>query len=248
MTDIMTSLTSYQFEGRTVRTSMTEIGDPLFVAADVCGILEIANTTDALKGLEPDEVHMITLASSEGIRGNPNVNAVTESGLYALIFASRKPEAKRFRKWVTAEVLPAIRKHGIYRMASVSTMRQIDKLKLRLEAAELRAKAQALEAIARGDRARPEDGGVTDRPVGWLTVPEFVAAKLPKTDPRYEGTLLRLGWRRELRKAVVGSGVVKARTGNSVARRVFRPDLLENAWVFVAADIGLDSQLPGMEA
>jgi prophage antirepressor-like protein len=47
-----------------------------------------------------------TLALTEGIRGNPNVNVISESGLYALIFRSRKPEAIRFQKWVTGEVLP----------------------------------------------------------------------------------------------------------------------------------------------
>lgn len=90
-------------------------GEPWFVARDVCAILEIANSRDALSSLEEDE--KITVANPDG---NPRAgiphefNVVSESGLYALVFKSRKPEAKRFRKWVTSEVLPSIRKTGGY--------------------------------------------------------------------------------------------------------------------------------------
>jgi hypothetical protein len=78
----------------------------------VCCALSIANTTDALKRLDEDER---ALDSIEGIsRGNDQVNLVNESGLYSLILGSRKPEARRFKKWVTSEVLPAIRKTGGY--------------------------------------------------------------------------------------------------------------------------------------
>ena len=81
-------------------------GEIWFVAVDVCKALELENVTKALYILADDEKQVVklhTLTSSKGIRkhrGNPNVNYVNESGLYRLIFASRKPEAERFRHWV----------------------------------------------------------------------------------------------------------------------------------------------------
>ncbi|HWL51723.1 MAG TPA: Bro-N domain-containing protein [Chthoniobacteraceae bacterium] len=84
---------------------------PLFVAADVCRVLEIVDVTSALRSLDEDEKGPLIVRT---LGGNQTMNGITESGLYALIFKSRKPEAKTFRKWVTAEVLPAIRQTGRY--------------------------------------------------------------------------------------------------------------------------------------
>ena len=86
-------------------------GEPWFVAADVCKALEIGNPTDALRRLDEDER---TLVSIEGASNGLPVNAVNEPGLYVLILGSRKPEAKAFKRWITHEVLPSIRKHGAY--------------------------------------------------------------------------------------------------------------------------------------
>jgi len=87
-------------------------GNPYFVASDVCHILGLQNPTERLKTvLEDDEYFPYVVHRG---RGNRNANIVNESGLYALIFQSRKPIAKAFRKWVTSEVLPAIRKTGAY--------------------------------------------------------------------------------------------------------------------------------------
>ena len=88
-------------------------GEPWFVAADVCRALEIGNPTQALARLDVDE-KMHTLISNEGIRGNPNMSIVNEPGLYTLILGSRKPEAKAFKRWITHDVIPSIRKHGMY--------------------------------------------------------------------------------------------------------------------------------------
>ena len=82
--------------------------EPWFVAKDVCDILELSNPSVALKNLDEDERTKFNL----GRQGNTNL--INESGLYALIVRSRKPEAKKFRKWITSEVLPSIRKHGVY--------------------------------------------------------------------------------------------------------------------------------------
>ena len=87
---------------------------PWFVAADICKALEITNPSKAVSRLDEDE-KMNTLTSSEGNkRGNPNMTVVNEAGLYSLIISSRKPEAKTFKRWITHEVIPAIRKTGGY--------------------------------------------------------------------------------------------------------------------------------------
>ena len=111
-------LTTFDFNDAAVRVMMRD-EQPWFVAADVCRVLDIQNPTDAVKGLDEDET--ITLANSEG---NPragiphSLRLISESGLYALAFKSRKPEARVFRKWVTAVVLPALRKTGKYEVLS----------------------------------------------------------------------------------------------------------------------------------
>lgn len=94
-----------------VRTIMKE-GEPWFVAADVCRALEIANSRDAVARLDEDEKNTVVL--TDGNRGNPNATIVNEPGLYSLVLGSRKPEAKAFKRWITHEVIPSIRKHGAY--------------------------------------------------------------------------------------------------------------------------------------
>ena len=83
--------------------------DPWFVVKDVCDCLGLGNTTDASRRVEEEDKSTFSITKG----GMPHV-IVNESGLYTLILLSRKPEAKRFKKWVTSEVLPSIRKHGAY--------------------------------------------------------------------------------------------------------------------------------------
>lgn len=94
-----------------VRT-ITRDGEPWFVAADVCRVLEILNPRDATARLDEDEKNTVVL--TDGNRGNPNVTIINEAGLYTLVLGSRKPEAKAFKRWITHEVIPSIRKHGAY--------------------------------------------------------------------------------------------------------------------------------------
>lgn len=103
---------SFVFNSTQIRTLLKE-GEPWFVAKDVCGVLGLTNPREAVTSLDQDEL-MSVLLTSGGQRREMNV--VNESGLYALVFKSRKPEAKAFRKWVTSEVLPALRKTGSYAM------------------------------------------------------------------------------------------------------------------------------------
>ena len=86
-------------------------GDPWFVAADVCKALEIEKTNRALSRLDDDEkgAHSV---STPG--GRQRMSIISESGLCSLILGSRKPEARAFKRWITHEVIPSIRKHGAY--------------------------------------------------------------------------------------------------------------------------------------
>ena len=107
-----TEIQRFDFKGASLRTLTDEAGEPWFVAKDVCDVLELSNVGQALARLDDDEKSSITL--NDGTPGNPNKAIVSESGLYALVLASRKPEAHEFKRWVTHEVLPQIRKTGGY--------------------------------------------------------------------------------------------------------------------------------------
>lgn len=107
----MSNLIPFEFESRSVRVLTDEAGELWFVAADVCDALTIGNNRDAIARLDDDEKGVGTI---DTLKGPQELGIINESGLYSLILTSRKPEAKRFKKWVTSEVLPAIRKTGSY--------------------------------------------------------------------------------------------------------------------------------------
>lgn len=88
-------------------------GEPWFVATDVCQILGISNNRDAISRLDDDE-KKDGVGITDTVGRKNRMSVVSESGLYRLIFQSRKPEACKFRKWVTGEVLPSIRRKGFY--------------------------------------------------------------------------------------------------------------------------------------
>lgn len=105
----------FSYEGAQVRVALID-DEPWWVARDLLSILGLANVTEALRGLEQDEFrdHEVSETTENHWR---RARMVSESGLYALIFKSRTPAAKRFRRWVTTEVLPEIRRTGAYRSA-----------------------------------------------------------------------------------------------------------------------------------
>lgn len=92
---------------------ITKDGEPWFVGKDIAEVLGYSNSRDALI-THVDEEDRNTVAISDGKRGNPNQTIINESGLYSLILGSKLPSAKKFKKWVTSDVLPSIRKHGMY--------------------------------------------------------------------------------------------------------------------------------------
>lgn len=99
------------FQDKSIEIILDEQNNPLFVVKDLCNALDIEHTSNAIAGLDEDEYLTVIVVRSGQKR---NMLLVRESGLYAVIFKSRKPEAKKFRKWVTNEVLPSIRKTGSY--------------------------------------------------------------------------------------------------------------------------------------
>lgn len=101
-------VTMFDFDGSDVRVIEDAKGEPWFLAKDICDILGLTNPTMALSNLDEDERAKFNL----GRQGDANI--INESGMYSLVMTSRKPEAKKFKKWVTSEVLPSIRKTGRY--------------------------------------------------------------------------------------------------------------------------------------
>lgn len=105
-------LAVFNFENSPIRTLINEQGEVYFIASDVCKVLELSNVGQALARLDEDEKSYIIL--NDVSTGTPKLTIISESGLYSLVLSSRKPEAKAFKKWVTSEVLPQIRKTGAY--------------------------------------------------------------------------------------------------------------------------------------
>lgn len=107
----MNEVTTLDFEGNAVRVSRTASGELRWVLADVCAACGISNPRDVMRRLDDDQKGVDTI---DTLGGPQKINVITESGLYDVILDSRKPEARRFRKWITSEVLPSIREHGGY--------------------------------------------------------------------------------------------------------------------------------------
>jgi len=115
----MHELTTFSFDGALVRSHLDADGQPWFVAADVCAVLDLGNPRTSLALLDEDERGVHTVDTPGGTQQS---STVSESGMYSLVLRSRKPEAKRFKKWVTGEVLPSIRKTGAYGRPAVDPM------------------------------------------------------------------------------------------------------------------------------
>lgn len=97
----------FNFGTQSIRT-IDKDGEVWFVASDVCAVLEVTNPSQAVGRLDDDERSMLNI----GRQGDANI--INESGLYSLVLSSRKEQAKAFKRWVTHDVLPAIRKTGLY--------------------------------------------------------------------------------------------------------------------------------------
>ena len=107
----MSQIIPFEFESHALRVNLDAAGQPWFVASDVCAALELPDTHKAIARLDDDEKGRNSIPTPGG---QQDMSVVNESGLYNLVLGSRKPEAKRFKRWITHEVLPSIRKTGSY--------------------------------------------------------------------------------------------------------------------------------------
>ena len=176
-------------------------GEPWFVAADVCRVLQIGNPTMALTRLDEDEK---ALSNIEGLsRGNDKGNIVSEAGLYSLILRSRKPEAKAFKRWITHEVIPSIRKYGAY--VTDKVLDQMDEhpewipeyiQKLRDENANARAAREELEKAQAENALLAPKATYYDSFVGIdsLTNIRYTAKELCIPQKKFVGYLLEKGY------------------------------------------------------
>jgi prophage antirepressor-like protein len=116
----MTAIIPFSFESHAVRVQVDATGSPWFNANDVCDALEMGNPSQAIKShVDADDLQKLEVIDNLG--RVQRANHVNESGLYALILGSTKDSAKRFKRWVTSEVLPAIRKSGAYSASTALT-------------------------------------------------------------------------------------------------------------------------------
>lgn len=162
----MSALMQFHFDSTDIRV-MDRNGEPWWIARDVCDPLGLDNVSQAVGKLDPDERGII---SSDTPSGPQDMLVINESGLYSLILRSRKPEAKRFKRWITHEVLPSIRRTGAY----------IQQVQLSPAAPPVLTIEQVREVI-RAELAQHSPG----TPVGthrvYLT--DYLARCKPKADP-----------------------------------------------------------------
>lgn len=150
----MNDIQIFNYNSSEVRTIQTD-GEPWFVLRDVCNVLGISHVKDTADRLDQDEVGQTEVIDSLGRKQTATI--INESGLYNVILRSDKPEAKPFRKWVTSEVLPTIRRHGMY--ATPDTVEKIladpdTTIKLLETIKQERAARLALEAQAEADKPK----------------------------------------------------------------------------------------------
>ena len=149
----MSNIQIFNYNSVEVRTIQKD-GEPWFVLKDVCNVLHIGNSRDVVARLDQDEKGV---GQIDTLGGKQEMTIINESGLYNVILRSDKPEAKPFRKWVTSEVLPTIRRHGMY--ATPDTVEKMladpdTTIKLLETIKQERAARMALEAKAEADKPK----------------------------------------------------------------------------------------------
>ena len=149
----MSNIRIFNYNSVEVRTIQKD-GEPWFVLKDVCNVLHIGNSRDVVARLDQDEKGV---GQIDTLGGKQEMTIINESGLYNVILRSDKPEAKPFRKWVTSEVLPTIRRHGMY--ATPDTVEKMladpdTTIKLLETIKQERAARMALEAKTEADKPK----------------------------------------------------------------------------------------------
>lgn len=209
----MNALDLFRYDDHEIRVTVVD-GEPWFVAADVCAVLEIAQPASSLRLLDDDEkgVHSV-----HTLGGDQMVTVINEAGLYSLILRSRKPEAKQFKRWITHDVLPAIRKTGQYGAPTALSFEEmtahvIEGLQQRIADAEERAKELEAPAKAWQGLASAE-GDFTVSDAAKILARDGIA-----TGPRklYDwldahGWVFRRGGRWQAMQSVINAGLLVER-------------------------------------
>lgn len=142
------NLEKFDFRGHEVRVTIADDGEPRWVASDIAKVLEYSEASAMTRHLDADEKG---LSIVQTLGGDQEVTTITESGLYSAILRSRKPEAREFKRWVTREVLPSIRKRGGYLTPEATEAALTDPdfiIRLATELKNERAKVQELKPAA----------------------------------------------------------------------------------------------------
>jgi prophage antirepressor-like protein len=174
----------FNFGDASIRAHVDKVGVPWFNANDVCDALDLTNPRDALaKHVDSDDVQKMDAIDTIGRK--QQTNHINESGLYALIFGSEKPEAKKFKRWVTREVLPSIRQTGEYVNAD-----------LKAKIAALRSNNEDLEAENRDMQATLRNMGVTYQQL--YTVEHAILRHITNAPGQHSGAALESLVRRDV--------------------------------------------------
>lgn len=163
----MSDLTVFDFDGLEVRVVASDSNDLWFVAKDVCDVLELSNVSQSLARLDDDEKGITTV---DTLGGNQDLSIINESGMYSLVLTSRKPEAKKFKKWVTSEVLPSIRKTGSYSTKPLSQLEILAQSALAL--VDMDRRQTALESEVKTLAAK-----IKKTPADYFTVAGFASLR-----------------------------------------------------------------------
>ena len=217
-----------------IRTVMLE-GEPWFVGADVCRALKIRNNRDALSRLDEDEKGA-EFFDTPG--GRQKMSIVNESGIYALAFGSRKPEAKAFKHWITHDVIPAIRKTGSYAptlspaellVAQANLLLEQDK---RMKALESNFVDMKDDIVDMNDRVEQLESAVVNHPEDYVSVAGYARMK---NIPLSLSVAQHLG--RKAKKLSKARGVEIHQTGDERFGTVgiYRIDILDD--VFAAYEM-----------
>lgn len=174
----------FNFGSASIRAQVDAVGTPWFNANDVCDALELVNPHDAL-AKHVDEDDLAKREVTDNLGRKQLTNHVNESGLYALIFGSRKESAKRFKRWVTSEVLPSIRQTGEYVNAD-----------LKAKIAALRSNNEDLEAENRDMQATLSHMGVTYQQL--YTIEHAILRHITNAPGKHSGAVLESLVRRDV--------------------------------------------------
>lgn len=187
-----TNITPFTYNNHQVRVVTGPDGEPWFILADLCRVLELKNPRDVASRLDRGDVG--TTDATDSVGRTVQMNTVTESGMYDTVLLSRKPEARAFRRWLTHDVVPSVRKRGGYLTPEATEKALMDPdfiIQLATALKEERAAKAALEAQAAQDAPYTLFGRAASRHDTDLLVKDVAALITQAGAPIGSGTLFR---------------------------------------------------------